>query len=47
MLGLDLTALKRYAECGAVDVQEVGCLSEIHPPFCLLPLGGVAGDLVI
>src|SRR4051794_38060571 len=47
MLGLDLTALKSYAECGAVDVQEVGCLSEIHPPFCLLPLRGVAGDLVI
>ena len=47
MLGLDFPALKCYAECSAVDIQEVGCLSEIHPPFRFLPLGGVANDLVV
>jgi|SRR6516165_10215006 len=47
MLGLDVPALKSYAECSAVDPQEVGCLSEIHPPFRFLPLSSVANDLVV
>src|SRR5215472_12840704 len=47
MLGLDFPALKSYAECSAVDLQEVGCLSEIHPPFRFLPVGSVANDLVV
>jgi hypothetical protein len=29
------------------DFQEVGCLSEVHPPFGLLPFGGMARDLVV
>jgi hypothetical protein len=47
VLGLDLTVLKGYAEHRAVDIQEVGCLSEIHPPFGILALSRVTRNFVI
>ena len=47
MLGLDLTALKGYAERRAVDIQELGCLIEIHPPFGILALSRVTRNFVI
>ena len=46
MLGVDLLTFKRHAKCGAINVQEVGCLSEVHPSFRLLPFGGMPWDLV-
>jgi hypothetical protein len=47
MLGPDFAAPKSYSECSAIDIQEVGRLSQIHPTFCLLPFYGVARDLVV
>jgi hypothetical protein len=47
MLRLDLPALKRHAECGATNVQEVGCLSEVHPSFLRLSFGSMAREVIV